>query len=179
MSQSRRLPAAALALAATFGTAHATGANDPATHSLYTGVQFGAHRFDSDAGIDDATDATATLAFRFSDSLSGELAAGRTATRTDTGADIDVDTVHVDGLWHYARGVTWQRYLVGGVGQQSVGVTGTDHNSTFLTGGWGVFRSIGRPFLLRVEGRWLYDLDEEQLGLRVSLGLAAAFGGDR
>ncbi len=168
------LPALILVLAGPAGAA-----NLPATHSLFTGLLASAHHFDGDTGLDDTLDTTATLGFRFSDGISVELAAGRSSANDETDRDVDVDTAHLDALWHYARGDHWQRYLVAGAGQQSVDAAGTDHNTGFITGGIGVFRSIGRPFLLRLEGRWLYDLDEEQAGLRLSAGITAAFGGQR
>lgn len=172
----RRISAALLALLPALACAEA-----PPVDSLFVSGMAGVNAFGDDRQLERDFNGTLGLAYRFNSALAVELAGGRTtAEAKPAGApDMDVDTIGLAALWFPLPGATWEGYLTATAGQQRFTWSGGGEDDETLVGvGAGLFRALGGPFVLRLEGRAAYSTDHEDVDVTALAGISIAFGGD-
>lgn len=176
-----------LALAAFAGTAHGADAPAPAAPapaavfpahgSLYASVTAARHTPDSARGLADGVHGAFALGFRFTPRLSLELGGGRTETALGA-ADVDIDTLRQDSVWHFDTAGRWQPWVSAGLMEQRVKLAVGEDRETLLHAGAGLYRGLAGPLGLRAEWRVAYSLDLEAWDHFAGLGITVAFGSD-
>ena len=82
----------------------------PAHGSLFASVTAARHTLDSARGLADDVHGAFALGFRFTPRLSLELGGGRTETALGA-ADVDIDTLRQDSVWHFDTAGRWRAEL--------------------------------------------------------------------
>lgn len=172
-------PVRLLAALALFVVGSARAAdNAPATNSLFVTALAGAQDFAATRGaIEDASNGTVALGFRFTDRVSLELAGGRTDTVAGAGNDVKVDSRRLDALWHFAPANGWHPYAAAGIGEQSFDSAAALARETVIGAGGGFFRHLAGPLKFRADVRLLYSVDESESDVVAGAGLVLGFGG--
>lgn len=170
---------ACLLLAALVAVVAARAENVPPTGSLFVSALAGPARSGDRAGLADNTDGAFLLGFRWTDRVSGEVAASRleTSLLDPARTPADLDTLRVNALWHYFRGGRWHPYAVAGIGQQTLSAARREDRGSFLEGGLGVWRHVIGPLHFRLDTRAAWSPDRHSLRGIVAAGITIAFGG--
>ena len=136
----------------------------------------GYYNMDNKRGVDNETALSLGLGYQFNSPWAVEFTYLKADSNTLTGgADVDVDQMRLDALYHLAEQNGFTPYLAAGLGATDFS-NPIDLDNPQLNAGGGVKYALNDKVSIRGDFRLLKDLDDHHLDNLTSLGLQFTFG---
>lgn len=143
----------------------------------YINPAVGLQSFDSDRSLKDEPTGILGLEYRFGPHWATELRYMRSSPDVKGASrDVDLDQLHLDGLYYLGTYGSFEPYLAFGVGHAKFDYA-SKHEETQLNAGVGVRYNFSRNWSARADLRGINGIDTENTDQLVSLGISYAFGG--
>lgn len=145
----------------------------------YINPAVGLQNFDSDRRQKDEPTGILGLEYRFGQHWATELRYMRSSLDPKGGgSSVDLDQLHLDGLYYLGTFGKFEPYLAFGVGHARFDYD-RKHEETQINAGAGVRYNFTQNWSARADLRGINGLDSENTDSLVSLGISYAFGGGR
>lgn len=156
-------------------TAGVAQAQDTQSGFTVSGM-LGHYEFDNKLELEGSPFGSIGLGYKFASPWALELNYLQTSTEyRDSGADLDLEQLRLDVLYHFPRQGRAQPYLVAGAGNQTLD-TGVDWENTTVNIGFGLNYFITDGLSVRGDMRLFNDVDYEDTNYGLGLGLRYLFG---
>lgn len=136
----------------------------------------GHYQFDNKLELDGSPFGSVGLGYKFDSPWAVEIAYLNTSTEfSNSGADLDLEQLRLDVLYHFRRQGNAQPYLIAGAGNQTIDAGGSWDN-TSLNAGFGLNYFVTDGLSVRADVRLFNDVDYEDTSYGLGLGLRYIFG---
>lgn len=136
----------------------------------------GHFEFDNQLELDGSPFGSIGLGYKFASPWALELTYLKTSTEfRNSGADLDLEQLRMDVLYHFPRQGRAQPYLVAGAGNQTLD-TGEDWENSLVNMGFGLNYFVTEGLSIRADMRLFNDIDYEDTHYGLGLGLRYLFG---